>query len=67
MKQYKALDDVEILKRAKWNKDTSCLEQITFTGPDGYLIHVVRSTPEWQTRKQAEALLIEKVKEHYGW
>ena len=29
MKQIKPLDDVEILKQAKWNKDTSYPEQIS--------------------------------------
>lgn len=55
----------EILEKAKWNKDTSFIDQLSFVGPDGFIISVVRSQ-EGMTRKEVEAILVERVQERYA-
>ena len=54
-----------ILANAKYSKDTVYDYQLSFTGPDGYQITVVKSS-EIATRKDIEATLIEQVQERYG-
>lgn len=54
-----------ILSQMKYSKNTAYDYELTFTGPDGYQISVVKSS-EIATRKQLEETLIEQVQERYG-
>ncbi len=58
------MTEEEILKRAKWNKDTSHIDQLTFVGDDGFIISVVRSQ-EGMSRKEVERTLVERVQARY--
>ena len=55
----------KILEQAKWNKDTCYMEQLTFVGPDGKLIHAVRTNSD-VSRTTVENNLVERVQEVYG-
>ena len=59
------MDATKIMKEAKWDKNTIYQDQLSFTGPDGFVITVARSK-EGQTRKEVEEILIEQVQERYG-
>ena len=59
------MDAKKILEKARWNKDTTFVDQISFVGDDGYQISVPR-TKEGMTRKEAEEILVEAVQERYG-
>lgn len=59
------MDATKIMKEAKWDKNTIYQDQLSFTGPDGFVITVARSK-EGQTRKEVEEILIEQVQDRYG-
>ena len=59
------MEATKIMKEAKWDKNTIYQDQLSFTGPDGFVITVARSK-EGQTRKEVEEILIEQVQERYG-
>lgn len=55
----------EIIKNAKWNKNTIYQDQIEYIGSDGRIVSVIRSK-EGMTRQEAEEILVERVQELYN-
>lgn len=58
-----ALSRKEILDKAKWNKDTAYIDQLTYIFDDGFQISVPRSK-EGMTRWEIEEILVDEVNEY---
>ena len=55
----------EILDKSTWNKNTIYQDQLTFKGPDGKGITVVRSK-EGMSRSEVIEILIDEVQARYA-